>query len=409
MLLNRSNPLNIYYDCNTVFEFKLPFNTAIQRVYKTRNIGKLYQASKTFDFETIEKIIDSNVDDAISIGNSIEKRKDWDIIKKEVMLNLNMMKSKHEKKFREELRKYEFDTKEMPKTEYSDVLTEVLKEMSKTIENAIDNKPDLLNNIIDEVKLDIYKNIEMLKNQTNKAPNITIINTDFNNQASNSYIKSKIKELEHNGIGVTLLETDIDDLEFNINSLNKNDDVDFVILQLPLKDNKAPGYYLNMINPKKDIDKLNSIFYYSKNKYELPLTAQGVLEIINKLSKNINLTNILFIGNGLTTNRNLFMYMFDNVKEFDYRIINSKTSKTETEENIKWADLIISSTGVNNLKCKNKIVISPSIIKIKDKFIGDLIEEYKQFNLSHNTIGKLGKVTVAKLIENIFYYNKKKY
>ena len=408
MLLNKSNPLNIYYDCNTVFEFKLPFNTAIQRVYKTRNIGKLYQASKTFDFETIEKIIESNVDDAILIGNSIEKRKDWDIIKKEVMLKLNMMKSKHEKRFREELRKYEFDTKEMPETEYSDVLTDVLKELSKTVENAIDNKPDLLNNIIDEVKLDIYKNIEILKSEANKAPNITIINTDFNNQASKSYIKSKIKELENNGIGVTLLEIDIEDLEFNITSLNKNDDVDFVILQLPLKDNKSPGYYLNMINTKKDIDKLNSVFYYSKNKYELPLTAQGLLEIINKLSKNINFTNILFMGNGLTTNRNLFMYMFDNMKEFDYRIINSKTSKTETEENIKWADLIISSTGLNNLKCKNKIVISPSIIKIKDKFVGDLVEEYKQFNLSHNTIGKLGKVTVAKLIENIFYYNKKK-
>lgn len=408
MLLNKSNPLNIYYDCNTVFEFKLPFNTAIQRVYKTRNIGKLYQASKTFDFETIEKIIESNLDDAILIGNSIEKRKDWDIIKKEVMLKLNMMKSKYEKRFREELRKYEFDTKEMPETEYSDVLTDVLKELSKTVENAIDNKPDLLNNIIDEVKLDIYKNIEILKSEANKAPNITIINTDFNNQASKSYIKSKIKELENNGIGVTLLEIDIEDLEFNITSLNKNDDVDFVILQLPLKDNKSPGYYLNMINTKKDIDKLNSVFYYSKNKYELPLTAQGLLEIINKLSKNINFTNILFIGNGLTTNRNLFMYMFDNMKEFDYRIINSKTSKTETEENIKWADLIISSTGLNNLKCKNKIVISPSIIKIKDKFVGDLVEEYKQFNLSHNTIGKLGKVTVAKLIENIFYYNKKK-
>lgn len=406
MVLERTNPLNLYYECNKIFEFKLPFGAKIQRTYKTRNIGKLYQASKTLDFDIIEKILNSSIDEAIEIGNNLGEyqRKDWFKIKKEVVLSLLLLKSKYEKRFREELHNFNFQKNNIEKTEYTEVLYEVLKELKKSIENAIDKTPELLNEVIEEVKQDTYLSIEELRKNINKIPKLVIINTDKDNSASKSYIKSKITELEKFNIKIILKEININILEEEIKKLNKDENIDLILLQLPLKNNINPDYYLNLISPDKDVDRLNNMFVYSNNPYNLPLTSQGILEIINKLSKKLNFTNILFIGNGLTTNRKLFMYMFNNIKEYDYRIVNSKTSKTEVEKDIEWADLIISATGKNHLRCKGKIVISPSIIKNKEnKFEGDLIKDFKKYNLTHNTLGKIGKLTVAKLIESIYY------
>lgn len=259
-----------------------------------------------------------------------------------------------------------------------------------------------INNIqkkIEEVYETNIRKIEIYKEKNKIHPKIAIINTNLEDEPSQRYIRNKKKKCEQYGIEVEIYEPENEERTLKlIEVLNNSKDVTSIIIQYPFGfkcQNKEVIF--SSIKKEKDIDRLGAI-HYEDLKNSLPLTADGIYQVVNKLGLK-DKTKILFNGNGMTTNKRLFPLMFDEGK-FDCRIINSKTPKESVNELIEWSDVIISGIGKkDSLECKDKIVICPSIIKNSDgTFSSDLKDELREYNTTHKVIGSIGLLTTSNLL-----------
>ena len=263
----------------------------------------------------------------------------------------------------------------------------------------------MLNKIINELVEENFELSKIYRGVHRIKPHIAIINTNLKDEPTQRYIRNKTKKCNEYGITTSVHEPkNMSELLELINNLNKNEKVSSIIIQYPFANwvDKSTQEIFDLVSPKKDIDRLHSCWYYNKFSTNLPLTAEGIKSIIRKLSdiNKINKgENILFVGNGITTNRRLFLNMFDE-GDYECRIINSKTSEKSKKELIHWSHLIISGVGKKDfLDTEGKIVISPTIIKNEDgTFSSDLMDSKRKKNITHNVIGTIGKLTVSKLI-----------
>ena len=264
---------------------------------------------------------------------------------------------------------------------------------------------NIIEETIDEIEKELQTLIKDLKSRCEKQPYITIVNTNPDDEPSQRYIRNKVKKCADNDIRTSVHNIkSMEELRDLLSRLNRNEDITSIIIQYPFAKwvNVPDQEIFDLVNPEKDIDRLNSCWYYNDLPKNLPLTSMSILEILVRLQEKGILKekdNILFHGNGVTTNRRLFLYLF-NKGLFDCRIVNSKTPKKSVKELIHWSHLIVSGVGKKDtLDCEGKIVICPSIIKNTDgTFSSDLIDNKRDKNITHKVIGSIGKLTTNMLI-----------
>ena len=264
---------------------------------------------------------------------------------------------------------------------------------------------NIIEETIDEIEQELKSLINDFKSSCKKQPYIAIVNTNPDDEPSQRYIRNKVKKCADNGIRTSVHNIkNMEELRDLLSRLNRNEDVTSIIIQYPFAKwvNVPDQEIFDLVNKEKDIDRLHSCWYYNSSPTNLPLTSQSILEILVRLQEKGILKekdNILFHGNGITTNRRLFLYLF-NEGLFDCRIINSKTPKKSVKELTHWSHLIVSGVGKKDtLDCEGKLVICPSIIKNEDgTFSSDLIDSKRNKNITHKVIGSIGKLTTNMLI-----------
>lgn len=267
----------------------------------------------------------------------------------------------------------------------------------------------MIQKIINELEETFLSVAKAYKENYKLEPCIAIINTNTDDEPSQRYIRNKRKKCEEYGIKTTLHEpTNMEELYSTISNLNANKQITSIIIQYPFAKwiDIPQQRVFDLVSPEKDIDRLHSWWYYDKDVHNLPLTAFGIYKIIETLFFENKLKfqdKILFNGNGITTNKRLFLKMFDEGR-FDCRIINSKTPKHSVRELTHWAHLIISGIGKkDSLDIEGKYVICPSIIKNEDgTFSSDLKDEQRDKNITHKVIGGIGKLTTSSLLMRAF-------
>lgn len=255
-----------------------------------------------------------------------------------------------------------------------------------------------------EESKNLYKvnNYITLCEEINKFPEVAIVKTNLSDEPSERYTKAKKNHLTSNKCKAHIYEANTNnELISLIHRLNLDENITGIIIQAPFGKGitMETQEVFDLVSPEKDIDRLHSKWYYDKNPKNLPLTAYGIYKILYQYPK---FNKILFYGNGLTTNKRLFLHMFDK-GDYDCRIINSKTPIKSKNELITWSDIIVAATGVPEiLECRDKIVISPTIHKSDNGFRSDLKQECKEFNLTHKVIGGIGKLTTSQLLVRAF-------
>ncbi len=84
-----------------------------------------------------------------------------------------------------------------------------------------------------------------------------------NNPASEAYVRNKVKDCEAVGFGSTLVRFDTDvteeELLSEVAKINENDDIDGLIVQLPLPDHITSEKVTFAIRPEKDVDGFHPI------------------------------------------------------------------------------------------------------------------------------------------------------
>ena len=107
------------------------------------------------------------------------------------------------------------------------------------------------------VKASLLEQTNALKAAGKRTPHLAAILVG-NNGASETYVASKVKNCEETGFGSSLFRFDENvteaELLAQIEALNKNENVDGILVKLPLPKHIDDAKVIEAIDPKKDVD-----------------------------------------------------------------------------------------------------------------------------------------------------------
>ena len=266
----------------------------------------------------------------------------------------------------------------------------------------------------DQLKIEI----ENIKIKSNRVPGLAVIQVG-NVAASSVYVKAKTKAAKEVGINIYdhhLEETaKQDDLINLINHLNNNEDVDGILVQLPLPKTINEETVLNSIAPEKDADGFHplnvgklSISLKNDENLMIPCTPYGCLLLLKALDIELAGKNAVVIGRSNIVGKPMAQLLLK-----ESCTVTTVHSKTQNIEDIcKKADILIAAIGKPEFVDKNwvkegAIIIDVGINRIKineekSKLVGDVLFSEVEDIVSAITPvpGGVGPMTIACLLRN---------
>lgn len=113
------------------------------------------------------------------------------------------------------------------------------------------------NQTAQQIREELTRQVAQIKEQGGKVPHLAAILVG-NNPASEAYVRNKVKDCEKVGFSSTLARfgTDVSEEELlaKVEEINEDDDIDGLIVQLPLPDHINPEKVTFTIRPEKDVD-----------------------------------------------------------------------------------------------------------------------------------------------------------
>ena len=231
-------------------------------------------------------------------------------------------------------------------------------------------------------------------------------------EASKVYIRQK--ENAANKLGYSYIHkhfpSDVtqDEIIKEIESLNNDDGIDGIIVQMPLPKHLNEAEIQNTIDPLKDVDGLT---YVNTGRLVqnvpglVPCTPKGIIDILDNYNIGLEGANIVVIGRSilvgkpiaaLLTNRNATVVLTH--------------SKTKDLANItRNADIIIAAVGKANFVTEDMVkdgavVIDVGINRLDGKLCGDVDYDNVKEKCSYITPvpGGVGPMTVYELMNNVY-------
>lgn len=243
-----------------------------------------------------------------------------------------------------------------------------------------------------------------------KVPTLCVIQVG-DDEASNVYINQKRKMC--NDIGYNFIHEKYDDsitedeLLKNIERFNSNDNIDAILVQMPLPSGINEKSIQNAVNKYKDVDGLNdsNIVDLISGKSSLyPCTACGVISLLDKYGVILEGSNVVIVGRSSLVGMPLF-HMLEN-RNATVTLCHSKTRNLQSIT--KNADIIVSATGVKGLIKKdmvnnNAVVVDVGITRENGKLYGDVDFDNvsKKASLITPVPGGVGPMTIASLAQNV--------
>ena len=240
---------------------------------------------------------------------------------------------------------------------------------------------------------------EKLKNNNLKAVIIQVGNVE----ASNRYVRNKIKDLEEVGITAELLKfpEDIseDDLLTKVHQLNRDNTVTGYLVQLPLPKHISEEKVNLAIDPTKDIDGFHPL---SKTVAATPL---GVYNYLKDQNFEFAGKNAVIIGRSNIVGKPMHKLLLN--VNMNVIMIHTKTTEEDKHFYLEHADLIIVAAGRagvlnKSYKLKETAVVMDVGINFDEngKLIGDC-EKDLPVAFQSPVPGGAGLLTRLAVIENL--------
>ncbi len=260
------------------------------------------------------------------------------------------------------------------------------------------------------IKMQIFDNLKLKVEKLENKPNFVVIQVG-NDEASNIYIKQKLKMAEYIGYGSKLLKYDTDVSEEylinEINKLNMNKDVHGILVQMPLPESINSDKIQNAILPSKDIDGLTDINtgMLCHNKDSLfSCTPLGIMELLKKYNISVKGLNAVVVGRSNLVGKPMAMMLTN--EDATVTMCHSKTK--DLGDYTKKADLLVVAVGCpklikEDMVKENAIVIDVGINRTDEGICGDVDFDNVSKKVSYITPvpGGVGQMTVAMLASNI--------
>ena len=261
--------------------------------------------------------------------------------------------------------------------------------------------------ILDKIK----EKVDNLKNSNKRVPGLAVIIVG-NNPASKIYVNSKVKACEKVGFysKAIFLDENISQVELleNIQALNNDENIDGVLVQLPLPKHLNEDEICNAIDTSKDVDgfKAENLGKVMLGKEDgmVPCTPQGIMYLLDSI-KDINLygMNGVVIGRSNIVGKPISSLLIN--RGVTTTVCNSRTKNIE--DVLRNADIIVAALGKpkflkENMVKEGAIIIDVGINRVDGKLCGDVDFENVSKLASFITPvpGGVGPMTIAMLLNN---------
>jgi len=231
------------------------------------------------------------------------------------------------------------------------------------------------------------------------------------NPASQVYVRNKQRACEQVGVQSERLtlpaSTSQSELLDLIDQLNARDDVDGILVQLPLPDQIDPDAVTERILPTKDVDGFHP---YNIGRLVLrqpllrPCTPRGVMSLLERTGIDLVGKDAVIIGQSNIVGRPMFLELL--MARCTATVCHSKTKDLATKA--RGADILVAAVGVPNFVQADwvrpgAVVIDVGINRLADgRLCGDVdtAAVAKKAGWITPVPGGVGPMTVACLLEN---------
>ena len=279
------------------------------------------------------------------------------------------------------------------------------------------NGKEIAQNLRNELK----KEIDNLKSKTGKVPGLAVVQVGYV-AASSVYVKAKTKSAKEVGIEVIDHhlgeQTTQEELLKLVMNLNSQENVNGILVQLPLPDYINEQVILDSIHPDKDADGFHplnvgklSVASFNDERLLIPCTPYGCLIMLKGLGLELSGKNAVVIGRSNIVGKPMAQLLLK--ESCTVTIAHSRTKNLE--DVCKKADIVVAAVGRPKMIKgdwikKNAVVIDVGINRIKveidgeikNKLVGDVDfnEASKVTSAITPVPGGVGPMTIACLLRN---------
>ncbi len=261
-------------------------------------------------------------------------------------------------------------------------------------------------NVKESVRLETLE----LKNNYGITPGLAVVIVG-NDPASRVYVNNKKKACEQVGFMSEEYalpeETTQEELLELVKTLNGKDDVNGILVQLPLPKHLDDKAVIEAINPKKDVDAFHAVNVgkIMLGEYDfLPCTPAGVMEMLHQYNITVEGKNCVVIGRSNIVGKPMGMLLLH--ENGTVTICHSKTKNLAGV--CSNADILVAAVGIPKFVTADMVKDGAVVIDVgmdrdeNGKLCGDVDFENVKDKCSYITPvpGGVGPMTIATLMKN---------
>jgi len=239
------------------------------------------------------------------------------------------------------------------------------------------------------------------------------------NPASQIYVRNKIRACERVGFHSETIRLDEhiteENLLLEIEKLNNDNNIDGILVQLPIPKHINELKVINAISAEKDVDGFHTTnigkMMIGDETGFLPCTPAGVIQMFEEYNIDLEGKDVLVIGQSNIVGKPMTLLLIN--KRATVQVCNSKTKNLP--EKLQKADVVVAAAGSPKLVKgsdvkEGVVVIDIGINRVDGKICGDVDFEKVSQKASYITPvpGGVGPMTIAMLIKNTFKSYKQK-
>lgn len=251
--------------------------------------------------------------------------------------------------------------------------------------------------LADFIKERQARQVRGLRQALNVFPKLAIIQT-IDDPVIDTYVRLKQSYGEDIQVDVEVHKVVQAELISTIETLNDDETVHGIIIQLPLSDDTQTDEAVNAVAPEKDVDGLG------ENAVHTPATAMAIDWLLAGYNVDIKNKSIAIVGNGRLVGAplaRLWASMGLDVTVYD-------DSTDDLVSGLRRAGIVVTATGVpgvvhSAMLQPNAVVVDAGTAAEHGKIVGDLARDVRERNDLTITPekGGVGPLTVTALFDNV--------
>ena len=264
--------------------------------------------------------------------------------------------------------------------------------------------------VSEKIRGQIKDHVDELKNQTSAVPGLAAVLVGEDGP-SQIYVRNKRKACENVGIYSEEHKLPENTTENHllslINKLNNQENINGILIQLPLPDHIDETKILNSVNPDKDVDGFHPVnagnLFEGKPSF-IACTPHGIIKMLEHYDLEIEGKNAVVLGRSNIVGKPASMLLLQ--KNATVTICHSRTKNLESV--LKEADIVVAAIGRANfvkssMVKEGAIVIDVGINRLDSgKLVGDVDYEnvISKCSMITPVPGGVGPMTITMLLWN---------